>query len=350
VPTPPLLHELLTAFGPTGHEAEAASVWRGAASGFAEVSSDTLGSSFARVGPGGGAPAIALIGHVDEIGLVVTHADESGLLRFALLGAFAAESLLGARVELRGRGGPVRGVIGRARLSERQVRERPKLELADLVLDVGARSREEALALVRPGDAGAWVGAPVELPNGRLVSKALDNRLGAYVVLEAARRVAEAGDAHVDVVAVAAVQEEVGGLGARPASFALEPLAAIVVDVTYTTDVPGSDPGRAGQVLLDGGPVLGVGPSLNKRLTDRLFDLAEREGVAHGVEVYPRLTQTDADEVHLTRAGIPTALVSVPLRYMHTPSELCSLADVEACVTLLAAFARSIRRGDDFVR
>lgn len=347
---PPLLRELLTAFGPTGHEEEAASVWRRAAAEFAEVTSDTLGSSYARVGAGGDAPAIAFIGHVDEIGLVVTHADDSGLLRFGLLGSFSAEALLGARVELRGRGGPVRGVIGRARLSERQVRERPRLELADLVLDVGARSREEALALVRPGDAGAWIGEPVELPNGRLVSKALDNRLGSYIVLEAARRLAGSGDVDVDVVAVAAVQEELGGLGAGPASFALEPLAAIVVDVTYTTDVPGSDPARQGQVLLGGGPVLGVGPSLNKRLTDRLFDLAERQGVAHGVEVYPRLTNTDADEVHLTRVGIPTGLVSVPLRYMHTPSELCSLPDVEACVDLLAAFARSIRRGDDFVR
>jgi endoglucanase len=350
VPTPPLLRDLLTAFGPTGHEEEAASVWRRAAAEFAAVTSDTLGTSFARVGRGVGGPTVAFVGHVDEIGVVVTHVEDSGLIRFGQLGSFAAEPLLGARVELRGRGGAVRGVVGRARLSERQVRERPKLELAELVLDVGARSREEALQLVRPGDPGVWLGDPVELPNGRLVSKALDNRLGAYVVLEAARRVAEAGDAEVDVVAVGAVQEEVGGLGARPASFALEPLAAIVVDVTYTTDVPGSDDARQGRVLLDGGAVVGVGPSLNKRLTDRLFDLAEREGVPHGVEVYPRLTQTDADEVHLTRSGIPTGLVSMPLRYMHSPSELCSLADVDACIDLLVAFARALRRDDDFLR
>jgi endoglucanase len=230
------------------------------------------------------------------------------------------------------------------------VREPSKVELSDLVLDVGARSREEALALVRPGDAGVWVGEPLELPNGRLASKALDNRLGAYVVLEAARRVAEAGDAHVDVVAVAAVQEELGSMGARPASYALDPLAAIVVDVTHTTDVPGSEEARQGRIVLDGGAAVGVGPILNRRLTDRLVDLAERDGVPHALEVYARITQTDADEVHLTRAGVPTALVSVPLRYMHSPSELCSLADVEACIDLLVAFARSVRRGDDFVR
>jgi endoglucanase len=139
-------------------------------------------------------------------------------------------------------------------------------------------------------------------------------------------------------------------MGARPASYALDPLAAIVVDVTHTTDVPGSEEARQGRIVLDGGAAVGVGPILNRRLTDRLVDLAERDGVPHALEVYARITQTDADEVHLTRAGVPTALVSVPLRYMHSPSELCSLADVEACIDLLVAFARSVRRGDDFVR
>ena len=153
---------------------------------------------------------------------------------------------------------------------------------------------------------------PSELPNGRLLSKALDNRLGAYIALEAARRIGEAGDAQVDVVAVAAVQEEIGTYGARAAAFGLDPDIAIVIDVSPATDVPGGNPKRAGAIDLGMGAMIARGPTLNKKLTDLLAETAEAEGIAHGFEVYSRTTQTDADEFHLARAGIPTGAALRP--------------------------------------
>ena len=193
--TPELLTALLTASGPSGHEEEPSRIWREAAARFAEVSSDTLGSSFARVRAGDGAPTLAVVGHIDEIGIAVTNIEENGLLAFTLLGGMAAETLHGQRFELLTRNGRVPGAVSRRRIQPDQVRDRPRLELADLHLDIGAKSREEAESLVRVGDPGVWAGPPVELPNDRLLSKALDNRLGAYIALESARRIAEAGDA-----------------------------------------------------------------------------------------------------------------------------------------------------------
>lgn len=347
---PELLHALLTASGPSGHEEPVARIWREAAARFADVTSDTLGTSFARIRAGEGAPTLALVGHIDEIGVSITHVDDAGLLSFIPVGGINPEVLVGQRVDILGRGGPVVGVIARKRLSPEQLRDRPRLELADLHIDIGARDREEAEARVRLGDAGVWRGEPVELPNGRLVSKSLDNRIGAYVALEAARRIAEAGDAEVDVVAVAAVQEEIGLYGARAAAYGLDPLVALAIDVTYTTDVPGGDARRVGKVELGSGAMIAVGPTLNRLVTDRLVETAEAEGIDHAFEVYTRVTMTDADEFHLARAGVPTGLLSVPTRYVHSPTEMCSLDDVEAVVALIVAFARRLGRDHSFVR
>ncbi|HVU76136.1 MAG TPA: M20/M25/M40 family metallo-hydrolase [Gaiellaceae bacterium] len=347
---PDLLSRLLVAPGPSGHEDEAAAIWREAASSFAEVSSDTQGTSFARVRAGDGAPTLVLMGHIDEIGVSVTHIEENGLLAFTPVGGISAETLHGQRVELLTRDGRVPGAISRKRVPAEQLRDRGRLELADLHIDIGATSREDAERLVRVGDSGVWAGPPVELPNGRLLSKALDNRLGAYIALEAARRVAEAGDAQVDLVAVAAVQEEIGLYGARTAAYNLDPQVAIAIDVTPSTDYPGGDPRRAGRIELGMGAMIARGPTLNKLVTDRLGDIAEAEGISHGYEVYTRVTMTDADEIHLVRAGVPTGLLSVPTRYLHSPNELCDLADVEAIVQLVVAFARSLTRDQSFVR
>jgi endoglucanase len=346
---PPLLLDLLQAAGPSGHEDQAAAVWRAAAAEFADVTSDTLGTSFARVGAGNGAPTLALLGHIDEIGVSITNVEESGLLSFTTVGGMSPETLVAQRIDLLTRTGPVRGVIARNRLSPEKTRDRPRLEQSDLHIDIGARSAEEAAARVRVGDAGVWLGETIELPNGRIVSKALDNRLGAYIVLEAARRLGELA-LPIDVVAVAAAQEELGSYGARPAAYALEPLVAIVVDVTFTTDVPGGDPRQVGRVEVDGGTVIAVGATLNKKVTDLLVTVAEDEKLAHSFEVYTRFTSTDADEVHLSKAGVPTGLLSIPTRYLHTPTELCSLADVEATIDLIVAFARRLERDQSFVR
>src|SRR5438067_651763 len=239
---PELLQSLLTAPGPSGHEDAPAKIWRHAASAFADVTADTLGTSFARVGRGEGAPTLALLGHIDEIGVTITHIEDNGLLAFTTLGGISPETLLGQRVEVLARDGSFPGAIARKRLFPEQLADRPRTEVRDLHIDIGATSREDAEKLVRVGDAGVWDGPPVELPNGRLMSRSLDNRLGAYVALEAARRIAAAGSAQVDVVAVAAVQEELGSYGARAAGYGLDPQVAVAIDVTPTTDYPGGDP------------------------------------------------------------------------------------------------------------
>jgi putative aminopeptidase FrvX len=347
---PPLLRDLLTAVGPSGQEGPAAAVWRAAAAGFAEVSSDTLGTSFARVSAGEGAPTLALVGHIDEIGVAITHIGDDGFLAFSVLGGFDPEQMLGQRVLIDGRDGTVTGVVGRRLLSREERSDRPALKQSDLHVDVGATSREDAEQLVRPGDVAVWEGVPVELANNRIASRALDNRLGAYAVLEAARRVAVDGGARFDVVAVAAVQEELGYQGARTAAYALDPQVAIAVDVTWSTNAPGGNPKRVGRVELGGGAAVTVGPVVNPGISDLLRETANAQGIAHCVEVYSDRTQTDADAVHVSRAGVPTGVVSIPVRYMHSPVELCSLDDLEAVIALVTAFARRLTRETSFLR
>src|SRR5947208_6273748 len=271
MPVPDLLRRLLTAPGPSGYETAASAVWREAASAFADVTGDALGSSVARVAGTEGGPALAVLGHIDEIGLMVTHADEHGFLSFLTVGGWRAEVLLGQRVELLTREGPVPGVVGRKwRRPPKRGEEIPRLELDELYLDIGASSRDEALELVQIGDAAVIAGEPVELAGGRFASRSLDNRLGAYVALEAARLVAERGGAPGEVVAVAAVQEEVGDFGgARTTVFALDPQVVLAVDVTGATDVPDGDP------KMDGEAKLGAGPIVNRGCTSspKIFDL-----------------------------------------------------------------------------
>src|SRR4051812_22169390 len=296
MPAPSLLLDLLTASGPSGHEEEPARIWRAAAEVFADVTADTLGNSFARVPGEDGAITLAIVGHIDEIGVAITNVEESGLLSFTTVGAIAPETLHGQRIVFSTRNGPVPGVVSRKRIYPETLRDRPKLELSDLHVDIGAKSREGAERLVRPGDSAVWLGPPLELPNDRLVSKALDNRLGAYVALESARRIAEGGRAKVGVVAVAAVQEEIGLYGARAAAYGLDPHVAIAVDVTPANDVPGGDAKRAGRIELGMGAMIARGPTLNKHVSDLLGDVAEADEIAHAFEIYTRLTQTDADE------------------------------------------------------
>jgi putative aminopeptidase FrvX len=344
---PDLLLALLGAPGPSGHEEEPARIWREAASAFAEVTSDTMGSSFARVRAGEGAPTLAFVGHIDEIGVAVTNIEENGLLSFTTIGGISAETLMGQRFELLTQNGRLPAAVSRKRIQPEHVRDRPRPELNDLHIDIGAKDRAEAETLVRVGDAGVWIGPPVELPNGRLLSKALDNRLGAYIALEAARRIAESREANVDVVAVAAVQEEIGLYGARTAAYGLDPQVAIAIDVTPATDYPGGDPRRAGKIELGMGAMIARGPTLNKHVTELLGEAAEAEGAW---EVYARTTSTDADEIHFTRAGIPTGLLSIPTRYLHSPNEICALEDVESNIRLLVAFAKRLARDQSFLR
>ena len=350
---PPVLRALLTAPGPSGYEAAPSVVWRDAASAFADVSSDTLGSSLARVEgrEGGGGPLLAVVGHIDEIGIIVTHVGDDGLIYFRPIGGWNADVLLAQRVELQTKDGPLLGVVARPRRKQKRGEEPARTELDELHVDIGAADADEARSLVRPGDVGVVAGEPLELPNRRVASRSLDNRLGAYVALEAARLVAEAGGAAGDVVAIAAVQEEVGDFGgARTSVFALEPSIAIAVDVTHATDVPGGDPKQDGEHKLGSGAAISRGSTINPKVFDLLVEAAEAERIPYTFEVSAGTTSTDMDAIHISRAGIATGLVSPPLRYMHTPTEIVSLDDVEACARLIATFALRLEPAVSFAR
>ncbi len=349
---PELLERLLTTPGPSGAEAATATVWREAAEAFAAVGADVMGSSHARVEGTAGGPLLAIVGHIDEIGLVVTHVSDDGYLAFRPVGGYNPEVLRAQRVSVLSKRGPIPGVLGRSWVKPPKPGEPPpRAELDDLHIDIGARDGAEARELVRVGDLAVITGDPVELPNRRLVSRALDDRLGVYVALEAARLVAEAGGAAGDVVAVAAVQEEVGDFGgARTSAFALEPDVAIVVDVTSATDVPGGDPKLAGERKLGGGPAIDRGSTINPRVFELLCEAAESEGIPFTIEISTGTTYTDADAVHLSRAGVPTGLISIPTRYLHSPTETVALDDVEAAARVIAAFARRLEPGMSFAR
>ncbi|HEV2768816.1 MAG TPA: M20/M25/M40 family metallo-hydrolase [Solirubrobacteraceae bacterium] len=351
MPVPDLLLRLLTAAGPSGHETAPAAVWRAAAEDFAVVSGDVMGSSVARVDGTAGGPSLAVIGHIDEIGLIVTHVDDKGFLFFAGVGGWDPQILVGQRVGVVGPDGVVPGLIGKKPIHLLRDEERKKVaELRDLHIDIGAASAEEAREVVGVGDVAVLAGEPVELRGGRLASRALDNRLGAYIALEAARRIADGGGSPGDVLAVASVQEEITMAGAHTSAFALEPAAAVVVDVTHASDAPGVDPKEAGDHGLGSGAAIKRGSTLHPLLSSMLLDVAREEQIAHSVEVSAARTGTDADAVHLQRAGIPTAGVSIPLRYMHSPVETVQLEDIDACVQLIAGLAQRLATGTSFAR
>src|SRR5579875_266310 len=239
--TPPLLDQLLRTPGPSGHETGPAAIWRDSVAAFSDdVRVDGIGSSTVRVPGTGEGPSLAVVGHIDEIGIHITHIDDDGYLRFGEVGGWDPFQLIGQRVRLATREGDVLGVVGRKPIHLLDQDEQGKApKIRDLHVDIGAADGDEARATVRIGDVGVIDAEPITLLGNRIASRSLDNRIGSFVAAEVARRVAEAGGAPGDVLGLAVVQEETGFGGARTSAFGLEPDVAIVVDVTHATDAPG---------------------------------------------------------------------------------------------------------------
>jgi endoglucanase len=245
----------------------------------------------------------------------------------------------------------VTGVVGKKAIHIMEKDEREKVsKVEDLWIDVGAASRAEAERRLRIGDPGVLAAGVLEFPNGRLVSRSIDNRIGAFVVLEALRLLAGTRPA-ASVSAVATTREEIAatGGGARSSAVALEPDVAIVVDVTHATDYPGVDKRRHGDYRLGGGPVLSRGASVSELVFELLATTAEAEGIPYSIEAASRDTHTDAEAIFNAHRGVATALVSVPNRYMHSPNEMVALEDLDRTARLLAAFARRLTADTDFV-
>jgi endoglucanase len=258
---------------------------------------------------------------------------------------------VGQRVTILGHKGPVDGVVGKKAIHLMEKDDREKVsKVEDLWVDIGAKNRKEALTRVRVGDPGVLTSSVLRLPNGRLTSRSLDNRIGAYVVLEALRLLAGKKMA-ARVTAVGTTQEEIGytGGGAKTSATELDAQVAIVVDVTHATDYPGVEKRKHGDFKLGGGPILSRGSAINGGVFDRLVAAAEKEKIPYAVEAAPRLTNTDADHIFTAHRGVATGLVSVPLRYMHSPNELVQLEDLDRAARLLAAFARGVTARTDFV-
>ena len=346
---PELLERLLTTPGPSGQEQAVAAVWREAAAPVGEVSSDVLGSSWVRVPGTAGGPSLAVVGHIDEIGVVVTHLGDDGIAAVRPVGGFNPHVMVGQRVDVLTRNG---AAARRRRGAPAEAAARRGAQAGRLPGSLPRRRREgrrRAPQLVRPGDAAVWHGAPLALAGNRVASRSFDNRIGCYVALEAARRLAERGGGPGDFIAVAAVQEEVGDFaGSRTSAFATEPQVALAVDVTHANDVRGGDPEDEGQVVLGEGPTLSRGPSIHPAVFELLHETAEAEKIPFAVEVSRGTTNTDADAVYLSRRGVATGLVSVPLRYMHSPVETADLEDIERAVQLVVAFALRLEPGLSF--
>jgi len=347
------LKTLLSTPGPSGDEARVARIWRDEAQTFADsVRTDVKGSSLALLNGSAGMPRVLLAGHIDEIGIMITHIDGDGYLWFARVGGWDAQVFVGQRIRLMGQHGDVTGVIGKKAIHLMKPADRDSAsKIEDLWIDIGVKSKDEARLHVRVGTVGVIDGAPYEMPNNRLVSRSLDNQIGAFTVLEALRllRISQAVGPHATIAAVATTQEEINFGGAHTSAFSFEPLVAIAVDVTHATDYPDANKRRGGDITLGGGPVISRGSAVSPVVFELLVEAAEREALPYAVDASPNDTGTDADAMHLSRSGVATGVVSIPNRYMHSPNEMVELTDVENAAKLIAAFVRSLTPAVSFI-
>jgi putative aminopeptidase FrvX len=346
------LRRLLDTPGPSGFEAAAAKVWRDEAEPFADsVSADVSGNSTAILN-GDGRPRVMLAGHIDEIGVMVTHIDEEGFLYFSGIGGWDPQVLVGQRIRLLTKRGPIIGVVGKKPIHLMKSDEREKAsKMTDLWIDVGAADRAAVASKgVRIGDPGVIDSSFVDLGGGLIASRSIDNRIGAYVVLEALRLLAQDRPT-ASVAAVATAQEEIGysGGGARTSAYTFDPQVAIVVDVTFASDAPGLEKKEIGERKLGSGPVLARGSAAHPVVFERLVEAAEAESIPYSLIAAPRYTSTDADGIFLSRSGVATGIISVPNRYMHSPNEIVSLDDLEATARLIAAFVRRLEPDTDLI-
>jgi putative aminopeptidase FrvX len=350
------LKELLSSPGPSSFETKPAALWREQAKRYgATTQSGVYGNSFATFNPGG-KPKVMLAGHIDEIGLMITHIDKDGFLYFSDIGMWDAQQLVGQRVRILSyTGQELLGVIGKnpswqmLDLPDVTAEQQGKAsQLRDLWIDIGASSGTVAKQHVRVGDVAVLEHPLTELLDGRIVSKAIDNRISAYIVLEAAKRAAEQ-NAVAEVIAVATVQEEIGLFGAKTAAYQLEPDVALAVDVTFATDTPHLKQEEVGEVALGSGANFSVGSVIHRGVLQRLIEVAEHENLPYTLSAAPKLTWTDADEIAKTKAGIPTAVVSVPNRYMHSPNEMVDPKDVETIITLISSFIKTLNNETTFL-
>ena len=348
------LFRLLEAAGPSNYEVEAARVWRQEAERFcASVIADVNGNSIARLRTGvpEGAPKVLLTGHIDEIGLIVSHVNDDGTLAFRGIGGWDPQVLVGQRIRVLARDGALTGVVGRKAIHLLKGDERDKaVKLEDLWIDLGAAKKEEVAGKVRVGDPAVIEAGPVALPfgDGLVAARAHDDRCCAFIALEALRLLSEGEPPRADVYAAATVQEEITFRGAHTVTATLQPDVAIALDVTHASDRPGVAAAEVGEHAVGTGAAITRGSVANEALVELLVRTAEREGLKYTLEASGRHSGTDADAMIITGRGLAAGVVSVPCRYMHSPVEVVSLHDLDTAARLLAAAIRAIGPETDF--
>ena len=326
--------------GVSGYEESAQQVWREYVEPHADrIRQHTHGALTASL-RGELAAAVMLIGHMDEIGMIVKHIEGNGFLKAATIGGLPRHLLQSQRIQIVGRNGVVRGIVG----TFAGVKSDPAIE--EIFIDIGAKDREEAMKHVELGDPIVVGEGWLDLPNGLVAARNFDNRIGCYIAAETIRRLSQNRRPRASVLAVSSVQEETGGLGAGQAAYDAEPIEAIAFDVTWATDYPSTSAAKRGEVKLGGGPVLIRGVRTSQRIFERLRSTADKHGIPWQVETETGRTHTDADAASAQRGGMPVSVVSVPCRYMHSSTEVVNLNDVEQIIQLTAAYLNEYERPD----
>lgn len=345
---PEFLVDLLNARSPSGYETEAQAVVDRYVADAADVyRRDALGNRIATVNPDGN-PRLLFSGHMDELGFIIKYVDDKGFLYFDPVGGIDLNTISGRRVSILTKDGAIKGITGRRAIHLLTPEERKKVpELHNLWIDIGAKNKSDALNLIRIGDVGVY-DQSFELIRGSVgVARAFDNKSGCYVVCETLRRLSERrSELSARVTSVATSQEEIGCRGARAVANGEPADFAVAVDVGHATDHPECDNRRFGEFKLGGGPILTRGANVSPILFDKLSEVAKAQNIPVQIEACPRPTPTDGRELQMGGGGVATAVVSIPLRYMHTASEMVDLQDVEYTVQLLTGLAIALKADD----
>ncbi len=292
---------------------------------------------------------VMLAGHVDEIGLMVSYIDDQGYIYFRRIGGVDPAVLPGQRVLVHSEKGDVPGAIGRKAIHLMKPEDRKKLpQLKDMWIDIGAKDKKDAEKLLAVGDAVTIEQGLTELRNGIAVARGFDDRVGSFVVAETLRLLSKKKP-KVALFAVSTVQEELGLRGARTSAFGVDPQVGIAVDVGFASDHPGAEKKEVGDIRLGKGPILHKGANINPVVGKGLVQVARKKKIPWQMQAEPGATGTDANAIQITRAGVAAALVSIPCRYMHTPSEAVSLADLEAAARLLSEYVMTLSPKTSFI-
>jgi endoglucanase len=344
------LRTLLNTPSPPGHEFRGQRVWLDYAAQFAdETFTDAYGNAVAILNKGG-SPRVMLAGHADEIAMAVNYVDPQGFIYVKKLGGVDPAITKAQRVTIHSAGGPVKGVVGNVAPHLRKDEgDKKPAKIHDLFLDIGAKDKEEAQSLVHVGDPITLNDDFELLRNDLAIARAFDNRIGTFAVAETLRLLREGKkEVHAEVSAVSNIMEEVGLLGARQIAYTLKPDIALVVDVTHATDYPCVNKAQHGDVSLGKGPTLTHGGCNHPEVVARIEKVARQHKIGLQHEAMSATSGTDTDVIFWTRGGIPSALISLPNRYMHSPVELVSLKDLQQIPQLLSAFTQSLRHGEQF--